>query len=126
MTDRETFFIDDRPILVYEARRPDIERPDDPDGVPAQPSDVWVKIFNGTSGELLEVDGSDTIPLGAEGSLLYMSAMDEDADQGALIYVAIPPEMSAVTGNYTLYITTTYGDGLRITHNQRVEIAEYR
>ena len=126
MTDRETFYIDDTPILVYEARRPDIDRSDDFDGVPAQPSDVEVKIYSGTDGELLVVDGSTTIPLGPEGSLLFMSAMDEDEDKGAYIYVRIPEEMSSVTGNYTMYITTEYADGMRITHSQRVQIAEYR
>ena len=126
MSERETFFIDDRPILVYESRRPSTTNFSDPDGVAAQPTDVEVRIFNGTSGEMVLVDGFDTIPLGIEGSLLYMVPMDEANDQGALIYVTLPPEMTGETGNYTIYITTEYEDGLRITHDQRVQISEYR
>jgi hypothetical protein len=126
MTDRETFYLDDVPILVYEARRPDVDRSDDFDGVPAQPSDVTMKIYSVTDGELIEVDGDIEVPLGPEGSLLYMSAMDEDNDKGAYIYVRLPDEISSVTGSYTLYITTFYADGMRITHPQRVQIAEYR
>ena len=124
--DRETFFPNDIPILIFEARRPPIDRFDDPDGVPAQPLDVETRIFNTTSGEMVEVDGEETIHLGPEGSLLYMSAMDEDSDRGALIYVTIPVEVTSVAGNYTLFITTTYGDGLRITQDQRVRVSEYR
>jgi hypothetical protein len=126
MSDRETFFPNDRPILVFEARRPSIERFDDPDGVAAQPDDVEMKIFDGTSGEMVEVDGSTIIPLGIAGSNLFMTSMDIETDRGALIYVAIPGEVADVPGNYTLYITTTYGDGLRITHDQKVQISEYK
>lgn len=126
MTDRETFYLGDTPIILYEARRPDIHRSDDYDGLPAQPTDVELKIYSGTDGTLLEINGSDTIPLGVEGSLLYMSAMDEAEDRGAYIYVKIPEEMSSNAGNYTLYITTEYDDGERVTHAQRVQIAEYR
>lgn len=126
MSDRETFFPNDIPILVFEARRPDVERFDDPDGVPAQPVNVETRFYNGTSGEMVGVDGSETIPLGAEGSLLYMTAMNEDEDRGALIYVTIPQEVTSVAGNYTLFITTEYGDGLRITQDQRIRVSEYR
>jgi hypothetical protein len=126
MTDRETFFPNDTPILVYEARRPDIHRSDDFDGIPAQPDDVWMQIFSGTDGTLLEIDGSTTIPLGPEGTYLYMSAMDETEDRGAYIYVRVPEDMSANPGNYTLYITSEYADGMRITHSQRIQISEYR
>lgn len=126
MTDRETFFPGDRPTLVYECRRPNIYVFSDPDGIPAQPTDVWIKIFNGTAGTMVEVDGSETIPLGPEGTFLYMSAMNEAEDRGALLYVSLPPEMADVTGNYTLYITTEYEDQTRITHDQRIQISEYR
>lgn len=126
MSDRETFYITDRPILVYEARRPSIEHFDDPDGVAAQPEQVEVRFFNGTDGELVEIDGSDVVLLGPPGSLVYMVEMDPDHDRGALLYIGIPGEVSDVAGNYTVYITTTYGDGLRITHDQKVQIVEYR
>ena len=126
MSDRETFFPNDRPILVYEARRPAIDRFDDPDGVPAQPTDVELKIFNGTSGEMVVVEGSTTIPLGTTGSTVFMQSMDVENDRGALIYIAVPAEVADVPGNYTLYITTEYGDGLRVTHDQKLQISEYR
>src|SRR5690606_32961294 len=116
----------DRPILVYEARRPSVDRFDDPDGVPAQPSNVELRIFNGTTGEMVEVDGETVINNGSVGSYLFMSNMDPDQDRGALIYVSIPGEVADVPGNYTLYITTVYGDGLRITHDQKLQISEYR
>ena len=126
MSDRETFFPNDRPILVYEARRPSVDRFDDPDGVPAQPSNVELRIFNGTTGEMVEVDGETVINNGSVGSYLFKSNMDPDQDRGALIYVSIPGEVADVPGNYTLYITTVYGDGLRITHDQKLQISEYR
>ena len=126
MTDKETFFPNDRPILIFEARRPDPTRFDDPDGIPAQPTDVTYTVYSSTDGALVLIDGSDTVELGDEGSLLYMTARDEDLDRGALIYVTIPEEVTTVVGGYTLYIQSTYGDGLRITHNQPIKIAEYR
>lgn len=126
MSDRETFFPNDRPILVYEARRPSIERFDDPDGIPAQPTDVQLRIFDGTSGTMVSVGGTTVITLGVAGTTLFMTSMDEVNDRGALIYVGIPGEVADVPGNYTLYITTTYGDGLRITHDQKVQISEYK
>lgn len=126
MSDRETFFPNDRPILVYEARRPSLDRFDDPDGVPAQPVDVELRIFNGTSGLMVEIDGETVIHSGAAGSPLFMTNMDTANDRGALIYVGIPGEVADVPGNYTLYITTIYGDELRITHDQKLQISEYR
>lgn len=126
MSDRETFFPNDRPILVYEARRPSIDRFDDPDGIPAQPTDVELRIFDGTSGLMVVVNNDTVIKLGAVGTTLFMTDMNVDEDRGALIYVGIPGEVADVPGNYTLYITTTYGDGLRITHDQKVQISEYK
>jgi hypothetical protein len=126
MTERETFFINDRPIMVYECRRPSTTAFNDPDGLPAQPTDAEIRIYNTTNGDFVEVDGSDVIGLGPEGSALYMTEMDETEDRGALLYVKLPDEMASVSGNYTVYITTVYADGLRITHDQRVQIAEYR
>jgi hypothetical protein len=126
MTDKETFFPNDRPILIFEARRPDPHRFDDPDGIPAQPVNVTYKVFSSTDGSLVSINGSTTVELGEEGSLLYMTAMDEDEDRGALIYVTVPEEVTSLVGGYTLYIQSTYGDGLKITHNQPLKIAEYR
>lgn len=126
MSDRETFFPNDRPILVYEARRPSIDRFDDPDGVPAQPTDLELRIFNGTSGTMVLVEGSEVVPLGVSGDTLFMTPMDAENDRGALIYIAIPGEVADVPGNYTLYITTEYADGLRLTHDQKLQISEYR
>ena len=132
MSDRETFFPNDIPILIFEARRPDPLRFQDPDGVPAEPIDVEVRFFNGTNGEMVLVDGAEVMTLGTSASLLYMVGMDEIEDRGALIYVTIPQEVTSVTGNYTMYITTIYGpdspggENPRITQDQRVQISEYR
>ncbi len=129
MSEKETFFPNDRPILVFEARRPNVDRFDDPDGIPAQPSDVYIRVFNGTSGEMVVIGGSEEVRLGLQGSLLYMENMVEVEDRGALIYVTIPEEVTSVTGNYTLYVTTEYMDGsslLRITIDQKIQVSEYR
>lgn len=126
MSDRETFFQNDIPIIVYEARRPNPAVFSDPDGVPAQPTDVEARFYSGTDGAFVLVDGSDVVHLGAEGSNLYMVPMDEEEDRGALIYVKVPLDVTENNGNYTLYLTTIYADGLRITHDERVQISEYR
>jgi hypothetical protein len=126
MTDKETFFLNDTPILVFEARRPDVTRFDDPDGKPAQPTDVEVRFFNGTAGEMVEIDNELYVPLGDSDSLLYMTAMDADEDLGALIYVTVPTEVTQEEGKYTLYVKTFYGDGLSISENFTINVLEYR
>lgn len=126
MSEREVFYLNDLPILVFEARRPSATAFHDPDGLPAEPVNAELRFFNATNGAFVEVDGSDMIPLGPEGSSLYIVAMDETQDRGALIYVKVPIEVTSVSGNYTAYVTTEYADGLRITHDQRLQVLEHR
>lgn len=126
MSDRETFFPNDIPILIFETRRPDPLRFEDPDGVPAEPTDVEVRFFNGTNGALTMINGSEVVYLDPLEPLLRLEPMNAEEDRGALLYVTIPQEVTGTSGNYTLYITTIYGDGLRITQDQRLQIMEYR
>lgn len=126
MADRESFFIDDLPILVFECRRPNPDRMEDPDGVPAEPINAFAKYYSTTDGTLIEVNGSDTIPLGSIGDALWMEEMDDLLDRGAFLHVHIPDEVTELEGNYTLYLTTVYDDGLKITHDQKITISGYR
>lgn len=126
MADRESFFIGDLPILVFECRRPNPDRMEDPDGIPSEPINAFAKYYSTTDGDIVEVDGNDTIPLGVEGDALWMLEMDELEDRGALMYVHIPEEVTELEGNYTLYLTTIYDDGLKITHDQKINISGYR
>lgn len=122
--DRETFFPNDQPHLVYEVRRPSLSRFDDPDGVPAEPTDVVVRIFNATTGEMVLIDGFADFDLLS--AYIDMTPMNEATDTGAMIEIIVPPEVASEPGNYTLYISTEFVDGLRITTDQRVQISEYR
>ncbi len=122
--EKEVFFPDDRPILVYEARRPSVTRFDDPDGVPAEPINVEVRIYDVTSGSMVDIDGL-TVTMFGQG-YIDMVPMDEPNGRGALIYLTIPPAVSQNPGDYTLYILTEYLDGLRITADQKLQISEYR
>lgn len=123
--DRETFFPGDRPHLVYEARRPSLSRFDDPDGIPAEPIGVVVRIFNGTDGQLVQFAGGIT-ELDLLSGYIEMTPMNEAEDVGAILTIIVPAEVADVPGNYTLYISTEYEDGLLVTTDQRVQISEYR
>lgn len=123
--DRETFFPGDRPHLVYESRRPSLSRFDDPDGIPAEPTDVVVRVYNGTDGQLVEFDGGVT-DLDLLSGYIEMIPMNEDEDIGAILTIIVPPEVADSPGNYTMYISTEFPDGLRVTSDQRIQISEYR
>lgn len=123
--DRETFFPGDRPHLVYEARRPSMSRFDDPDGVPAEPTDVIVKVFNATDGTMVQFEGGVT-ELDILSGYIDITPMNEAEDTGAIITIRIPPEVVDTPGNYTVYISAEFADLLRITTDQRLQISEYR
>jgi hypothetical protein len=128
MTDRQTFFLGDSPILYFECRLPNANRYDDPDGIPAQPTTAQYRVFNGTDGEFVTDDGT---PSGDVWFDAVITPMDEAADRGAVLAVHLPDVVTATSGQYTVYVTHEYETegsepNLRITDDFRIVVSEFR
>lgn len=125
MTDRETFYLQDNPTLIFESRQPDPYRFDDPDGIPANPIEVEYKMYNRTDAELFTTTDGQSV-FTEDSGFVEVEPANLAEDRGAIIRLRFHPEATIVAGGYTLYITSIFADGVRITDNYRIDIAEYR
>lgn len=119
MSDRETFYVGDKPIFYFEVRLPNPYRYDDPNGVAGEPIDAWAEIFNATDGVLLVNEDDDTNRFPVE-----ITPMDEANDRGAVLKVSVPAVNEAT--QFTIYVRHEYEDGLLMTDDYRITISEYR
>lgn len=126
MSTKDTFFINDRPQMVFEARVPNPYRFDDPDGLPGNPVGVEVRFFDSMNAEMVLIGLEEASFVDETSTYVNFVPMSEEERRGALIYIIIPPEVTSVAGRYTAYITTIYEDGIRITEDHKIDISEYR
>lgn len=125
MSTKEVFVIGDNPTLLFESREPDPYRFEDPDGLPANPINAYYKLYNRTDAELfITTTGFDTF--GEAGGYVTIEPHNEAEDRGAIIRLKFDPEVSALPGAYTLYLTSVFADGSIITDNYRIDFVEYR
>lgn len=125
MTDKETFYLMDNPTLIFESRQPDPYRFEDPDGVPANPVSIEYRLYNRTDAEIFVTTDGKTVFSNDDG-LVEIEPANLEMDRGAIIRLRFHPEVTAEAGAYTLYITSIFIDGTRITDNYRIDIVEYR
>jgi len=125
MANKETFYIGDNPILLFECRQPDPYRFDDSDGVPANPISAEYRMYNRMNAELYKSPTNQSVFSVADG-LITLEAADENSDRGAILTIKLPPGLTDISGGYTLYLTTIYADGVRVTDNYRIDIVEYK
>lgn len=136
MATKEVFFIGDNPTLIFESRKPDPYRFEDSDGVPANPIKAEYRLYNKTSAELFEIGRTvdpttgETITgkttFGVDDNYITIEPENPDEDRGAIIYVRFPTELTTEPGAYTLYLSSIFEDGQKITDNYRIDILEYK
>lgn len=124
MAEKEIFIVHDNPTMVFESRIPDPYRFQDPDGTPGNPSKAEMRIFDATGGVMLKEGDVEVFDDTTE--YITIEPANEAQDRGALIYVKYPPTMMDTPGRYTIYLSTIFDDGLKVTDNYRVDVAEYK
>jgi len=120
---REGIFIGDTLPVAYECRRPD---PIDPlhyqNGVPATPISATVKV----------IDQDETwLPLGGPGTTeadmeITPATGVTRQDTGAIIKYTLPSSFTVVEGNYTMFITATFDNGVILTEDKKFRVLPYR
>lgn len=125
MATKETFYIGDNPTLIFESRKPDPYRFEDPDGLPANPIAAEYRLYNRTDAELFATTTDQTV-FTMDGGYITLEPANEEEDRGAIIKLKFHEEIINNPGAFTLYVTSIFEDGTRITDNYRIDIVEYR
>jgi hypothetical protein len=123
MATKDRIYPGDTLPVAYECRMPDEDNPNNSNGLPATPTIAVARVFNSTVGEFLEIGGpgvfEDAVAIEAqEGNGQY--------DKGGVLRYTVDSVFTVDPGDYTLFITATFANGVKLTENRKYKIEEYR
>lgn len=122
MAEREKIFPGDTLPVEYECRLPDPTDNRNSEGLPAQPDEAFARLMN-QEGDMLEVGGPGSIIAPVE---IVPKTGDTARDTGALLRFTVSEDFTQEPGDFTLYITAVYGNGVVRTEDKKFKVLEMR
>lgn len=109
--------------IAYECRKPDPNDERNTAGLPATPTEAYVKLLDRQTGEFIEIGGpgEDSVP-----ATIDPATGTEWNDLGAIIRYTLPSEFTTEPGDYTLFTTAVFDNGTILTEDKVFKINEYR
>lgn len=123
MAEREKIHPGDTLPVTFEMRRRDPTNRNNSEGVPATPVSAYARLLDKGVGTFIEIGGPGelTAPCTIEAQTGATSR-----DRGGLVSYTLTSEFTTIPGNYTIYITATFADGVILTEDKVFQILEFR
>lgn len=123
MATKDRIYSGDTLPVAYECRKPNEDDPNDSRGLPVTPISAIARVFNSTLGLFLEIGG---VGVDFEPCTIEVQEGLTASDRGGVVRYTVEAVNTMEPGDYTLFITSTFGDGNVLTENRRYKIEEYR
>jgi hypothetical protein len=120
MAEREKIFPGDTFPVSYECRMPDPDDNRNTYGLPAEPESGFARLKNDQD-EFLELGGPGSIIGAVE---IVPKTGQTEHDKGALINYTVSEDFTQTPGDYVLYITAVYENGIVRTEDRRYKVLD--
>lgn len=104
--------------VVYEARQFPQAVSMSNDGEPANVESAYIRLTSDSIDGFVPIGGVDefTLPMNIEPS---------SGTRGSLLTVSVPGSFLVQSGNYKLYVTATFLDGIQVTETRRFRVQDF-